>query len=96
MDPLPWPTPVVPLQAPAPILSLPADLVVKCVPTNGWCFYDCVREHLVANVADGEFVPTTPGIAALCLSCLALQREYFEEVLADSDDIRSQRRENVF
>ena len=39
---------------------------------------------------------TTPGIAALCLSCLALRRQEFSDVVADSEAILLQRRQNVF
>ena len=39
---------------------------------------------------------STSSIAALCLSCLALRREEFFDFLDDSEDISSQRRENVF
>ena len=55
--------------------SLPPDLVVKSILPNGWCFYDCVREHLHCDAADGELVLSTSGVAALCLSSLALCRK---------------------
>ena len=77
-------------------LSLPPDVVVKSIPPNGWCFYDCVREHLHCNAADGDLVLTTSGTAALCLSCLALRREEFADFVEDADDIQFQRRQNVF
>ena len=76
--------------------SLPPDLVVKSIPPNGWCFYDCVREHLHCNAADGDLVLSTSGVAALCLSCLARRSQEFAAFLDDSDDIKCQRRENLF
>ena len=79
--------------------AMPADMVVKNISANGWCFYDCVREHLhlssEATEADGDLVLTTAGIAALCLSCLARRRAEFPNIAQTSDEI-AQRRENVF
>ena len=77
-------------------LALPPDVVVENVPGNGWCFYDCVRRHLHCNAADGDLVLTTPGIAALCLSCLAQRKEDSRDFLADSEEVQLRRRENIF
>ena len=76
--------------------AMPSDLVLKNISPNGWCFYDCVREHLHCNAADGDLVLTTPGIAALCLSCLALHRQESSDFVEDSEAIRLQRRQNIF
>ena len=76
--------------------SLPPDLVVKSISPNGWCFYDCVREHLHCDGADGELLLRPSGVAALCLSSLALRKAEDAFFLAEADEIRDQRRENVF
>ena len=76
--------------------AMPSDLVVKNICPNGWCFYDCVREHLHCNAANGDLVLTTSCVAALCLSCLVLRRERFYHIVADSEDILLQRKQNIF
>ena len=76
--------------------AMPSGLVVKNISPNGWCFYDCVREHLHLASDEPETSISTSSIAALCLSCLALRREEFSDFLEDSEDTRVQRQENVF
>ena len=76
--------------------ELPNFLVLKAIPPNGWCFYDCVREHLHLSNEDAETSISTGSIAALCMSCLALKGEEMAVVIDDSDEVRVQRRENIF
>jgi len=76
--------------------AMPSDLVLKNISPNGWCFYNCVREHLHLSSEAPETSISTSSIATLCLTCLALRREEFSDFLEDSEDTRAQRRENVF
>ena len=76
--------------------AMPSDLVLKNISPNGWCFYDCVREHLHLSSEAPESSISTSSIAVLCLTCLALRREEFCDFLKDSEATRAQRRENVF
>ena len=76
--------------------AMPSDFVLKSIPPNGWCFYDCVREHLHLASDGSEMSIFTSSIAALCLSCLALRREESRAFLEDPEKTHDQRKENVF
>ena len=79
--------------------AMPCDFVLKSIPPNGWCFYDCVREHLhLASDGSGTSISTS-SIAALCLSCLAnlaLRSEECREYVADLEETHDRRKDNVF
>ena len=45
--------------------QLPAFLVVKNIVPNGWCFYDCVREHLNLSQEDSNILYVISLISCL-------------------------------
>ena len=65
--------------------GLPEDLRVEAVERSGWCFYASVSRHLWAGEECAEETPyMEPNVlAALCLSCLALQEETSRNFIDD-------------
>ena len=65
--------------------GLPKDLTVEAVERNGWCFDGSVSQHLRAGEECAEETPyMEPNVlAALCLSCLALQEETSRNFIDD-------------
>ena len=79
--------------------AMPCDFVLKSIPPNGWCFYDCVREHLHLASDGPETSISTSSIAALCLSCLAnlaMRREDVRDYVTDLKETHDRRKDNVF
>ena len=67
--------------------------MVHGIPTDGWCFYECVLRHLFPNGQEqlaAEQI-TTAMVAAFCVSCLAQRKEELACFVADSVEDQSKR-----